>query len=83
MATLRVASAYCPDVPRQREHRGCTLHGIAFEARGIGKTLCGLSCNEAEVICSGGHIPNWDKFCKRCLRNAQFFAAVQLLQVDR
>ena len=73
--TIRLASAYCPDVPRSREGRAFIMHGEAVKPEtysGLGRTCCGLFSNEADVVTH----PDLVRVCKRCLRNQVFAATV-------
>jgi len=72
MTLVRLATAYCPDVPSSRESRGCKVHGVAIEPEtrsSLGTTFCGLLCNHAELF-----PPDLirDRICKRCLRFPRF-----------
>lgn len=86
MATLWLASAYCPDVPSGRESRGCILHGVKIPAKsedcGGGTSFCGKDINQAEPHFTGGFMP-YGSICKRCLRNQSFSDTVEAVRILR
>lgn len=71
---VRLAEAYCPDVPSYRESRSPALHGLKGDSgNGLGQTVCGLLCNPSDLFPAdlvAGRI------CKRCLRNKTFSLAL-------